>query len=125
LSTSSKVSPATLERLEHYARSMRRHPTASEQVLWQAIRGGRLGVSFRRQVRIGAFIVDFLAPRERVIVEVDGGYHAERGSADRRRQRWLAKQGYRLVRVSAATVLHETAVALASIVQALSGPRGV
>jgi very-short-patch-repair endonuclease len=102
---------------------MRRHPTPSEQVIWQAIRGGRLGVSFRRQVPIGSYIVDFLAPQERLIVEVDGGYHTQRGSADQRRQRWLEKQGYRVVRLSAATVLQETAVAVASIARALSAPR--
>jgi very-short-patch-repair endonuclease len=102
---------------------MRRHPTPSEQVLWQAIRGGRLGVSFRRQVPIGSYIVDFLAPRERLVVEVDGGYHTERGSADQRRQRWLERQGYRVVRVSAATVLQETAAAVQAIAQALSDPR--
>jgi very-short-patch-repair endonuclease len=93
-------------------------------VLWQAIRGGRLGLSFRRQVPIGPYIVDFLAPRERLIVEVDRGYHTERASADQRRQRWLEKQGYRVLRLSAATVLHETAAAVHRIAQALSAPRG-
>jgi very-short-patch-repair endonuclease len=102
----------------------RRHPTPSEHVLWQAIRGGRLGLSFRRQVPIGPYIVDFLAPRERLIVEVDRGYHTERASADQRRQRWLEKQGYRVLRLSAATVLHETAAAVHRIAQALSAPRG-
>jgi very-short-patch-repair endonuclease len=125
LSTSRKLSSVALERLEHHARSMRRHPTPSEQVLWQAIRGGRLGVSFRRQVPVGPYIVDFLAVRERLVVEVDGGYHAERAGADRRRQRWLEKRGYRVVRVSAAIVLHETAAAVQAIGCALSALRGV
>jgi hypothetical protein len=40
-----------------------------------------------------------------------------------RRQRWLEKQGYRVVRVSAATVLQETAAAVQAIVRALSAPR--
>jgi very-short-patch-repair endonuclease len=125
VSASFKLSSAALERLEHHARNMRRHLTPSEQVLWQAIRGGRLGVSFRRQVPIGAYIVDFLAPRE----------------AARRRSRWrlphaaqLSRSataalaggaGLRVVRLSAATVLHETAAAVQAIVQALSAPRGV
>ena len=52
---------------------MRRHPTPTEHILWQAIRGGRLGVTFRRQVPLGPFIVDFLAPGARLVVEVDGG----------------------------------------------------
>jgi very-short-patch-repair endonuclease len=123
LSVSAKLSSAVARRLEHHARSMRQHPTPSEQVLWRAIRGGPLGVSFRRQVPIGSYIVDFLASRARLIVEVDGGYHTERAVADRRRQRWLEKRGYRLVRVTATTVLHETTVAVASIALELSAPR--
>jgi hypothetical protein len=67
LSASFKLSPVSIERLQHHARNMRRQPTPSEHVLWQAIRGGRLGVSFRRQVPIGPYIVDFLASRQRVI----------------------------------------------------------
>lgn len=98
---------------------MRRNPTSSEYVLWQAIRGGRWGVAFRRQVAIGRYIVDFLAPRERLVVEVDGGYHAERAAADRRRQRWLERQGYHVVRVSATLVLRDTAAAVRNIRDAL------
>jgi very-short-patch-repair endonuclease len=100
---------------------MRRHPTPSDLVLWQAIRGGRLGASFRRQVPVAPYIVDFLAERQRLIVEVDGVYHAQHCSADRRRQRWLEQQGYRVVRLSAATVLHDTAAAVRIIVEALEG----
>jgi len=98
---------------------MRRYPTPSEQVLWQVIRGRRLGVRFVRQVPLGLYIVDFLAPRARLIIEVDGGYHAERASADRRRQRWLERRGYRVVRVPAALVLHDIEAAVRVIVGAL------
>jgi very-short-patch-repair endonuclease len=86
---------------------MRRHPTPSEQALWQAIRGQRLGVAFRRQVALGPFIVDFLAPRARLIVEVDGGYHEMRVKADARRERWLCRQGFRVVRFPAALVMRD------------------
>jgi very-short-patch-repair endonuclease len=119
MSASFKVSRAAAEALECRARCMRLEPTSSEYVLWQALRGGRLGVAFRRQVPIGRYVVDFLAARERLIVEVDGGYHAERGAADRRRQRWLERQGYRVVRVSAATVLRDPAAAVCIIRAAL------
>jgi very-short-patch-repair endonuclease len=82
-------------------------------------RGGRLGVSFRRQVLIGPYIVDFLARRQRLIIEVDGGYHVGRGSADARRQRWLERQGYRVVRLPAAAVLHDTVAAVRTVIAAL------
>ena len=83
------------------ARYMRRFPTASEAALWRLLRGGRLGVRFVRQAVIGRFIVDFLAPELRLVVEVDGGYHAERRRADERRDAKLRAWGYRVVRVAA------------------------
>jgi very-short-patch-repair endonuclease len=73
-------------RLDDHARCMCRNPTPSEYVHWQAIRGGRLGVQFRRQVSVGHYIVDFLAPRVRLVAEVDGGCHTARVAADARRQ---------------------------------------
>ena len=63
------------ELLEARARWMRREPTLTESVLWERLRGKRLGVVFRRQVVIGRYIVDFCAPAVRLVVEVDGGYH--------------------------------------------------
>jgi very-short-patch-repair endonuclease len=115
-----KVSSAAGERLARHARCMRRYPTPSEASLWQAIRGRRLGVRFVRQVALGVYIVDFLAPQLKLIVEVDGGYHAARVGADGRRQRWLERRGYRVVRVSAAMVLHDVDAAVAVIVAALA-----
>ena len=55
---------------------MRSALTPSEQRLWLALRGGALGVWFRRQAPLGRFIGDFVAVSERVVVEVDGGYPA-------------------------------------------------
>ena len=106
-------------RLEPRARVMRRHPTPSEHILWQAIRGGRLGVTFRRQVPLGPFIVDFLAPSARLVVEVDGGYHELRVKADARRTRWLERRGFRVVRVSARSVAHELESVLGVLARAL------
>jgi very-short-patch-repair endonuclease len=81
------------------AHEMRFEPTWTEYLLWQAIRGKRLGVAFRRQVPIGRYIVDFLASQARLVVEVDGGYHARRRAADARRDAWLQRQGYRVLRL--------------------------
>jgi very-short-patch-repair endonuclease len=75
------------------ARYMRFEPTASEAALWRALSGKRLGVAFRRQVPIGRYIVDFLAPSARLVVEVDGGYHARRATADARRDAALRRAG--------------------------------
>lgn len=66
--------------VELHARQMRSALAPSEQKLWEAIRGGRLGACFRRQVPLGRFIADFAAPSVRLVIEVDGGYHQRRRS---------------------------------------------
>jgi len=83
---------------------MRFAPTPSEAALWAAIRGGRLGVVFRRQVPIGRYIADFAAPEARLVVEVDGGCHRQRARADARRDGSLHRAGWRVLRVPAALV---------------------
>ncbi len=85
---------------------MRCSPTSSEQLLWLALRRGRLGVSFRRQVVLGPFVVDFLAPAIRLVVEVDGGYHSRRQAQDARRDEKLRRWGYGVLRVQAEEVAH-------------------
>jgi very-short-patch-repair endonuclease len=107
--------PHTPPLVELHARQMRSSLTPSEQALWELIRGRRLGVQFRRQVPIGRFIVDFLAPVERVVVEVDGGYHAQRAASDGRRDRVLGRLGYRVLRLPAALVLSAPEEGLARI----------
>ena len=87
---------------------MRALPTSTEQRLWAHIRGRRLGVVFRRQVPLlGRFIADFLAPAPRLVIEVDGAYHAERTRADTRRDAALVRAGYRVLRLEAALVARD------------------
>jgi very-short-patch-repair endonuclease len=85
--------------LQVRARQHRHAPVPSEAALWRLLSGGKLGVGFRRQIVIGRYIVDFVAPGRRVVVEVDGGYHARRRGADARRDRELAALGYRVLRL--------------------------
>jgi very-short-patch-repair endonuclease len=106
--------------LDERAGAMRASLTPSEQLLWARIRGRRLGVVFRRQVPLlGRFIADFLAPAQRLVVEVDGGHHAGQGRADARRDAVLARAGYRVLRVGAALVVADIDAAVACIREAL------
>ena len=99
---------------------MKHSPTRSEAALWRALSGRKLGESFKRQVPVdGRYVVDFLAARCRVVVEVDGAYHTRRGQADARRDRALERLGYRVVRVSGEMVLHRLPEALRLIRAAL------
>jgi len=98
-----------------HAHQMRQAPTDSEALLWRALRSSQLGVAFRRQVPLLGVIADFYAPSVRLIVEVEGGYHTRRASADGRRDRKLARAGYRVLRIEAAQVMHELPEVLARI----------
>jgi len=101
---------------------MRAALTPSEQRLWLAIRRGVLGVWFRRQVPLGRFIGDFVAASARLVVEVDGGYHARRRAADERRDRALQRLGYRVLRLDAELVNRNVDEAVAQICAALRSP---
>lgn len=79
------------------ARSLRRSMTDAELRLWRHLRRQQLGVVFRRQVPIGAFIVDFACLPAKLVVEVDGGQHDE-APADVVRDRWLGEKGFRVLR---------------------------
>jgi very-short-patch-repair endonuclease len=98
---------------------MRQAPTDSEATLWHSLRARQLGVEFRRQVPVLHFIVDFLAPAARLVVEVDGGYHARRAGADARRDDKLRRAGYRVLRVGADAVSVALPAVLGGIRQAL------
>ena len=100
--SSRPANPRRFAVLAERAHSMRRAPTTSEALFFQAVRAGRLGVSFRRQVPLlGRFIVDLFASEIGLVVEIDGGYHVARVDADARRDRALARAGYHVVRVPA------------------------
>ena len=100
-----KISEELRQRMVEIARQFRKDPTPSEAILWGALRGKQLdGVKFRRQQSIGPFVVDFYAPTQRLIVEVDGPIHDFQQQQDAERQQLLESLGLRFVRVSARLV---------------------
>lgn len=87
---------------------MRREPTEAERKLWHLLRDRRFsGFKFRRQVQIGAYIVDFVCPAKRLVVEADGGQHAENGY-DEARDAWLKAEGFRIRRFWNNDILHRS-----------------
>ena len=109
-------------RIEQHARQHRSWLNGPEQALWAELRGGRLGVWFRRQVVLGGYIADFVAPAARLVIEVDGGYHVERAAADARRDRKLARLGNRVLRLDAELIRRDVHAAVAQVGAALGGP---
>ena len=81
------------------ARALRRAMTEAEKLMWSKIRDRRLdGVKFKRQKPIAGYIVDFVALDLKLIVEIDGGQHAERAAEDAARTKVLEESGYHIVR---------------------------
>ena len=106
--------------LRQRARVMRHAPTETEHIMWQALRAGRLGVTFRRQVVLQGYIADFYACSAKLVVEVDGNWHAKRQHRDARRERTLRAAGYRILHVTTHEVVHSLPQVLARVLQALS-----
>ncbi len=94
--TASTDDPATRKTR---ARGLRRHATDAERLLWSRLRGRQLmDRKFRRQVVVGPYIVDFMSIEDGLIIEADGGQHAEHAWYDARRTAFLESRGYRVLR---------------------------
>ena len=102
------------------ARRLRRDQTDVERKLWFRLRDRRLdGWKFRRQVTIGPYIADFCCESARLIIELDGGQHAERSAADAKRTTALEAQGYLVLRFWNNDVLQNMDGVLESILETL------
>lgn len=88
-----------MDQLRYRARELRNNATDAERALWRALRGRQLdGFRFRRQVPIGGYIADFACQQAKLIVELDGGQHAEQTQYDALRTAALQLLGYRVLR---------------------------
>ena len=107
-------------KLQHRARTLRNQSTDAERHLWQHLRGKQLGGHrFRRQVPVAGFIADYACLEAKVIVELDGGQHAQNAAYDERRDRLIEAQGFRVLRFWDTQVFRETQAVLQEIMRAL------
>jgi len=78
---------------------LRKQQTPQEQALWRQLRAKRFsGYKFRRQQVLGRFIADFVCFSQKLIVELDGGQHADAVPYDAQRDAWLKLEGFRVLR---------------------------
>ena len=108
--------------LKQVARGLRNETTRSEQMLWARLRGRQMqSVQFYRQKPIGAYIVDFYAPKAKLVVEVDGPQHSDldHRENDARRDAYLAGAGLRVLRFSNTQVLQKLDEVVTLIAKAL------
>ena len=105
---------------------LRTNSTDAEKRLWQALRNRQLqGYKFRRQHSIPPYVVDFVCLERRLIVELDGGQHAEAEVYDARRTVFFEELGYKVLRFWNNELLENTQGVLESILEQLSSQRHV
>lgn len=108
--------------LKQVARQLRRSMTDSERTLWGRLRRKQLlGIQFYRQKPVGDYIVDFFAPKARLVAEVDGSQHlsAEHAARDKQRDVDLSGLGLLVLRFDSSQVLKQTDAVVETIFQML------
>jgi very-short-patch-repair endonuclease len=109
--------------LGQHARELRRNSTDAERILWRELRAHRFaGCKFKRQQPLGRYIVDFVCLGRRIVIEVDGGQHAEAVSEDRERDRWLNEQGFCVLRFWNNEVISNLEGVLVRVSEAVDAP---
>lgn len=102
------------------ALEVRRNSTDAEKRLWRALRSKLPACKWRRQMPIGPFFADFACFAEKLIVELEGGQHADAATYDERRTRFIETQGYRVLRFWNSDVMTNADGVLAQIAESLS-----
>ena len=100
---------------------LRTNATEAEIRIWYFLSNRQFAkYKFRRQHSIGVYIVDFVCLMEKLIVEIDGGHHAERTQYDERRTITLRAKGFRILRFWNNDVLNNTDAVLETILAELT-----
>ena len=108
------------------AKKLRASTTPHERILWRALKELPVeGTHFRRQAPIGRYVVDFFCPAKHLIIELDGGHHNDDETAKRdlERQRWLEREGYRVIRFWNSEITADLTAVLERIYVELHGSR--
>lgn len=109
------------------ARRLRSESTPTETILWALLRDRRcLGLKFRRQHPVGAFVLDFYCEELKVAIEVDGGIHdnPEQRARDEVRQQILEDLAIRFIRVPAHLLNNDRVAVMQFLTQTLSTMKG-
>ena len=112
---------STYQLLLDKAREMRKNPTEAESVMWSYLSDNKMGVHFRRQHPVCGYIPDFVSLKERLIIEIDGGYHfeGEQPEMDAERTQYLNQEGFVVLRFTNEEVLGDIDNVLEEISDAL------
>ncbi len=101
-----------------FARRLRQDASDAESLLWELLRGRRLGgCKFRRQHPLGPYVLDFFCEQLRLAIECDGGQHntTDARRHDQRRTLFLSERGIRVLRFWNHEVFEDTEAVLEAI----------
>jgi very-short-patch-repair endonuclease len=114
--------PDSYSTIKQNAKDNRSMMTDAERYLWNYIKNEQIGVRFRRQHIIGDYIVDFICLKQKLIIEVDGGYHNNptQQQKDRIIQNWLESMGYKVLRFNNNDIFHQIESVITIIKQNIS-----
>ena len=103
-----------------HAKQLHRNMTPAEVKLWARLRAYRLeGIHFRNQHAIGNYVVDFCAPRKKLIIELDGSQHMEQDGYDTERTEYLVSKDYTVLRFWNNDVMKDIDSVIRAIIQAM------
>ena len=101
-----------------FAKDNRKNPTEEENLIWQKLRNRQVdGFKFRRQHPVAGYIPDFICLEQKIIIEIDGGYHndAEQKIFDSAREKWLNEYGYTMIRFTNEEVKNSLSIVIKKI----------
>ena len=103
-------------KLKKLARKLRNNMSPPEIILWNQLKGKKLGYDFHRQKPIDNYIVDFFCSKLKLIIEVDGEVHKDKGVNDIVRQSRLESIGLKLLRFKAIDIMKNLKDVIESII---------
>ena len=112
---------STTPKMQRRAAELRKNQTPAERKLWSRLRAHLLDeIHFRRQHAIGNYVVDFCAPRKKLIIELDGSQHLEQKEYDAERTAFLQTKGYRVLRFWNSQVMNDIEAVMRAVDIALN-----
>jgi very-short-patch-repair endonuclease len=112
------LKPGTVER----ARKLRRDATEAERRMLRGLKGAFPAAKFRFQVPFGPYYADFASHGAKLVIELDGGQHAEATAYDEVRTRFLNGEGYQVLRFWNNEVMQNLEGVLTVVSQSLPSP---
>lgn len=107
--------------LKQFAKENSNHQTEAEMILWKALSYNKVGLHFRRQHIISRYIADFACLKAMLVIEVDGGYHAQEQQTidDYLRSEQLEEMGFKVLRFTNEEILNDLSHTLDNIYETL------